>query len=138
KFNEFKRIKDNSYLNTTYPIYCYYEGDDNIFWVGTDGGGLLKLNYSTGTLKNFLPSEPNLRSISSEYVNGIIPNEKKGLWLATRYGLNYFDFHTEQFKLYSEEDGLCNNIIYTIEKDKDGKLWLGTSHGLSCYDPHTI
>jgi signal transduction histidine kinase/sugar lactone lactonase YvrE len=136
-FNEFKRIKDNSVVNTGYHINCFYEGDDKIFWVGTDGGGLLKLNYSTGTLKNFLPSEPNLRCISSEYVNGIIPDEKKGLWLATRYGLNYFDFHTGQFKLFSEEDGLCNNIIYTIEKDKDGKLWLGTSHGLSCYDPHT-
>ena len=59
------------------------------------------------------------------------------MWLATRYGLNYFDLKTRQFKLFSEEDGLCSNTIYTMAKDKDDKLWLGTSNGLSCYDPHT-
>lgn len=134
-FNEFKRVRDGLTFNTGYHINCFYEGDNNSFWIGSDGSGLLELNYKTGMLKKFLPHESDPGSISSEYVNGIIPYEKKGLWLATRYGLNYFDFQTRQFKLLSEENGLCNNTIYTMEKDKDGKLWLGTSNGLSCYDP---
>lgn len=135
-FNEFKRIKDNLTYNLGDHINCFYEGDNNTFWIGSDGGGLVELNYTTGVHKKNLPNESNLRSISSRYVNGIIPYENKGLWLATRYGLNYFDFQTRQFKLFSEENGLSNNTIYTMEMDKDGKLWLGTSHGLSCYDPH--
>src|SRR4029078_12973286 len=118
-------------------INCFYEGDNTIFWVGSDGGGLIELNYKTGQRKEYLPDESNPQSISSEYVNGIIPDEKKGLWLATRYGLNHFDFKSGRFNLFSEENGLCNNTIYTIEKDKDGKLWLGTANGLSCFDPHT-
>ena len=136
-FNQFKRISDELTINTGDHINCFYEGENNIFWVGTDGSGLLELNYKTGELKKFLPSESNRRSISSEYVVGIIPDEKKGLWLATRYGLNYFDLKTLQFKLFSEENGLCNNTIYAIERDGNGKLWLGTSNGLSCFDPHT-
>src|SRR5205085_1135314 len=79
----------------------------------------------------------NRQSLSSEFVNGVIPDGKKGLWLATRFGLNYFDFQTGRFKLFSEQNGLCNNSIYTIEKDKDNKLWLGTANGMSCFDPHT-
>lgn len=135
-FNEFKRIKDGLTYNMGDHINCFYEGDNNTFWIGSDGGGLVELNYNTGVLKKNLPNESNPLSISSGYVNGIIPYEKKGLWLATRYGLNYFDFQTRQFKLFSEENGLSNNTIYTMEMDTDGKLWLGTSHGLSCYDPH--
>jgi signal transduction histidine kinase/ligand-binding sensor domain-containing protein len=136
-FNEFKRVKDGLTYNLGSHINCFHEGDDSSFWIGTEGSGLLQLNYRTGLLKKYLPDETNAHSISSQYVEGVVPNEKKGLWLATRFGLNYFDFHTGQFKLFSEEDGLCNNTIYTIENDKEGKLWLGTSHGLSCYDPRT-
>ena len=136
-FNEFKRVKDGLTYNLGNHINCFYEGDDDSFWIGTEGTGLVQLNYNTGLLKKYLPDEANSHSISSQYVEGVVPDEKKGLWLATRFGLNYLDFHSGQFKLFSEEDGLCNNTIYTIEKDKEGKLWLGTSHGLSCYDPRT-
>lgn len=135
-FNEFKCIRDGKTFNIIDHINCFYEGENNTFWIGCDGSGLLKLNYRTGASKKFLPDESNRQSISSKFVNVIVPDGKKGLWLATRYGLNYFDFHTLQFKLFSEENGLCNNTIYTMEKDLDGKLWLGTSNGLSCYDPH--
>src|SRR5205085_7054945 len=131
-FNEFKRIRDDRTYNMGDHINCFYEGDANIFWVGSDGGGLIQLDYNTGTQKRFLPDASNRQSLSSEFVNGVIPDGKKGLWLATRFGLNYFDFQTGRFKLFSEQNGLCNNSIYTIEKDKDNKLWLGTANGMSC------
>jgi ligand-binding sensor domain-containing protein len=133
-FNEFRRIKDNKTYNIGDHINCFYEGDDHNFWVGSDGSGLLQLNYQTGKTKKFLPEESNRQSISSKFVNVVIPDSDKGLWLGTRYGLNYFDFKTRKCSLLSEENGLCNNTIYTMEKDRYGKLWLGTSNGLSCYD----
>jgi signal transduction histidine kinase/ligand-binding sensor domain-containing protein len=136
-FNEFRRIKDDRVLNTGDHINCFYEGDDHTFWIGSDGSGLLELNYQTGRLKKFLPDESSRQSISSKFVNVVIPDGNNSLWLATRYGLNHFDLRTRQFKLYSEENGLCNNTIYAMEKDRDGNLWLGTSHGLSCYKPVT-
>ncbi|MFI5130424.1 MAG: two-component regulator propeller domain-containing protein [Chitinophagales bacterium] len=136
-FNEFRRIRDGLKYNLVDHVNCFYEGDNNTFWIGTDGRGLVELDHSTGQEKTFLPHESDPASISSQYINGIVPESKKGLWLATRYGLNYFDFHSRQFKLFSVENGLCNNSIYTIEKDNDGKLWLGTGNGLSCFDPHT-
>jgi signal transduction histidine kinase/ligand-binding sensor domain-containing protein len=136
-FNEFRRVKDDRIFNIGDHINCFYEGDNHTFWIGSDGSGLLELNYKTGAIKKFLPSETDRQSISSQFVNVIVPDGKKGLWLATRYGLNYFNLSTRRFKLYSEENGLCNNTIYTMEKDQEGKLWLGTSNGLSCYDPHS-
>jgi len=136
-FNELTRMKDNLTFNTIDHINCFFEEPGNTFWIGTDGGGLVELNYQTGKQKIFVPDESDRKSISSDYINNIIPDETKGLWLATRYGLNYFNLKTRQFNLFSEEDGLCSNTIYSMAIDKDGKLWLGTSNGLSCYDPHT-
>ncbi|MFL5773308.1 MAG: two-component regulator propeller domain-containing protein [Flavisolibacter sp.] len=136
-FNEFRRIKDNRTYNIGDHINCFYEGDGHNFWIGSDGNGLIQLNYQTGRTKNFLPEESNRESISSKFVNVVIPDGRKGLWLGTRYGLNYFDLKTRKCRLYSEENGLCNNTIYTMEKDQHGKLWLGTSNGLSCYDTET-
>jgi hypothetical protein len=76
-FNEFKRLKDELTINIGDHVNCFYEGDNNTFWVGTDGSGLLELNYKTGVLKKFLPSESDPQSISSEYVVSVIPDEKK-------------------------------------------------------------
>jgi len=136
-FNEFKRVRDEQTINTGDHINCFLEGDSNTFWVGTDGGGLMKMTYTTGHLFMYVPVESDHHSISSKFINAIVADSSKGLWLATRYGLNHFDFQTRQFTMYSEENGLCNNTIYTMEKDADGKLWLGTSNGLSCFDPRT-
>src|SRR5205085_10833537 len=56
-FNEFKRIRDGRSFNTGDHINCFYAGDKTTFWIGTDGGGLIQLNYTTGSLKNYLPRE---------------------------------------------------------------------------------
>lgn len=36
------------------------------------------------------------------------------------------------------EDGLSNNTVSSIHKDKDGFMWFGTNHGLSRYDGKVI
>lgn len=38
------------------------------------------------------------------------------------------------FALFTEDDGLADNDVRDIVKDKEGYLWIGTSNGLSKYD----
>jgi ligand-binding sensor domain-containing protein len=38
------------------------------------------------------------------------------------------------FTLFTEDDGLANNGVRSITKDREGILWLGTENGLSKYD----
>lgn len=42
----------------------------------------------------------------------------------------------QSFKLkkYSEQEGLKNRFIYSIDQDKKGRLWIGTGEGLFSYD----
>lgn len=57
------------------------------------------------------------------------------IWLGSSDGLVCYDPATKTHAIYTLEDGLPNNMIYSIEEDGDGVLWLGTGYGLSRFDP---
>ncbi|MBK8701809.1 MAG: histidine kinase [Saprospiraceae bacterium] len=38
------------------------------------------------------------------------------------------------FKNFTERDGLCDNIVFSLLKDKNNILWVGTQNGLSRFD----
>ncbi len=41
-----------------------------------------------------------------------------------------------KLKMYSNQDGLSNNIIRNITQDKFGHIWIGTENGLNKFDGH--
>jgi ligand-binding sensor domain-containing protein/signal transduction histidine kinase/DNA-binding response OmpR family regulator len=42
------------------------------------------------------------------------------------------------FDIFSQEDGLPNNLIQCVYQDKRGWMWIGTSQGLSRFDGYTF
>lgn len=53
-------------------------------------------------------------------------------WLGTRSGgLVHFDPATEIFRVYTDSDGLPNNVTYLAIQDKSGDLWITTNWGLT-------
>ena len=42
------------------------------------------------------------------------------------------------FKHIEVADGLSNNSVYAILKDKDGFMWFGTNSGLNRFDGYTF
>ncbi len=38
------------------------------------------------------------------------------------------------FRNYTTQDGLANNLVIDLLQDKSGKIWIGTGDGVSCYD----
>ncbi len=76
--------------------------------------------------------------ISNNEVLCLFNDDKAGvLWLGTVSGLNKFDKETESFKIFTEMDGLPNNMIYEIIDDSKGNRWLSTNRGLSMLDPES-
>ncbi len=43
---------------------------------------------------------------------------------------------TMQFKMYSIEDGLSDNIVRNITQDSYGHIWIGTEYGLNTFNGH--
>lgn len=52
--------------------------------------------------------------------------------MGTERGLSHFD--GENFTNYTTADGLVDNEISAIIRDKNGFLWVGTEGGLSRFD----
>jgi ligand-binding sensor domain-containing protein len=115
-------------------IWAVYEDRDGNFWVGTNEG-LNRISADLRSVKYYRnnPASPN--SISSNRVFSIYEDNSGIFWIGTMgEGLNRFDPVREQFKVYTERNGLPNNVVYTTLDDKAGNLWLSTNWGLSKFN----
>ncbi len=121
-------------INEYYPVLSIFEDAKGILWIGTKGGGLSKLNTSTGTFVNYKANPKNFRSISNNFVLSVFKDREGILWIGTYGGgLNRFDRKTGIFTKYQHQtanlDSLSNNSIASIFEDAEGILWIGTYGG---------
>ena len=71
-------------------------------------------------------------SLSHDRVLALHNDNDGFIWIATYGGgLNRFDPVKEQFKTFTEDDGLANNTVYGILEDEKRNLWMSTNKGLS-------
>jgi len=127
----------------------------NRLWLGSYGGGLNRLDLKqadnldpkTARFDHFQHDSQDEQSISSDLVislAGTRDDQLDVLWVGTFNSgltrLNYvFEGDQEKlsFKRYTEEDGLCDNVIFGIEVDRYHDLWLSTGEGLARFDTET-
>jgi PAS domain S-box-containing protein len=132
-----------NYPTSAPPVSFTSVGDE--LWVGTWGGGILRLDLSKPS--NFNPASAefttlindpdDLNSLSSNGVWSIIQSPDGIVWLGTEGGLNRYDVGKNQFKAYTTKDGLRNATIVGMLMDRQNKLWLLTNNGLAKFDPKT-
>jgi len=118
RFKTFTR--QNSPLSND-RITSLYEDANRVLWIGTDGGGLY--SCERGLWKNVTTND----GLSNAHVRTITGDWKGDLWVGTDYGLNRIS--QDSIHVYSEEDGLYDNIITDLCLDNWGTLWIGTLQG---------
>lgn len=100
-------------------------------WLTKDNNGLLKIKYPNREIKRITSSTHDL---SDNKVYCLLASGDS-LWVGTNSGLNLIDLKTDSIVAqYFEEDGLCNNIVYSIYKDEKGNLWMSTNKGISHFN----
>lgn len=103
-------------------------------WVGTDHG-VHVFDNELHILASYLPNPDDANSLSGGRVMFIGEDEEGYYWLGTiGSGLNRFDPASGEFTVYSEEDGLPNNVTYAALDDGRGFLWVSTNKGLAKFD----
>ncbi|HEX5045057.1 MAG TPA: two-component regulator propeller domain-containing protein [Candidatus Polarisedimenticolaceae bacterium] len=102
-------------------------------WVGTNAGGLNRLDRATWKFESFRRRSGDPGSLSHDSVYAIAEDREGALWVGTQRGLNRFDPRTRRFETFLP-DGYVSSLLV----DRAGRLWVGTvGAGLHRYDPAT-
>ncbi len=107
-------------------------------WIGTQGGGLSRLNIEDGTFANFSVSD----GLPNNVVYGILSSGNE-LWLSTNNGLcrvTTDKYGTPTFRNYDVTDGLQGNEFNTgaYSKSISGELFFGGLNGVNAFIPSSI
>jgi len=114
------------------------EGNRQIIWIGTDGGGLNRFEPETGKFTVFIRKKGTPDSPSSNSISSIVSYDQDHLLIGTRgrnlgEGLDIFNLKTRKFvnlKYNSANNvSLGSNNVLILYKDKSGTIWVGTRNG---------
>lgn len=109
--------------------------DSGDLWVGTNGSGLKRVKQD-GSIESYV-NDGSLSSISDNFITDIA-NRNNGLWIATQYGLNFFDKKSKKVTKNHRTGGkysLSNNSLTVMFTDSKKRFWVGTeSGGMDLFD----
>jgi len=123
-------------------VYSMLLDEAGEFWVGTNGGGLNRVNRNEGYYSAHLHDPQNPGSLSAGKVTAVLEDTEGRLWVGVyNGGLNRYDPESQAFVRYANSgnnpQSLPNDIINSIFQDGRGRLWVATNGGLGLYRPET-
>ena len=68
--------------------------------------------------------------LQNTLVNNYLEDNEGNIWIST-FGKGVYCLNNLYIKSYDEKDGLSNNNVYSIAKEKSGKLLIGTFNGIN-------
>lgn len=139
------QMSNGSKLLTDINAMCFDKQGG--MWVGTEKRGLLysrplKTPFTVNGLESPRAQElsammdrlPEPLSIYRDRnVNCVYRDSRGWEWVGTSNGLQLYRSKTDRLPVvYTNRDGLLNNVIHTIIEDDMHNIWVGTSFGISC------
>ena len=133
----FSNFSESEGLISNTVFYILQDRDENI-WFGTNGGVSC---YNGKSFSNYTDKE----GLSDNKIYNIFQDSQGSFWFGTGRGISKLSLIEDEsngklasqshgiFTHITEDDGLCNNLVYSILNDKSGNLWFGTNEGVSKY-----
>ncbi|MBX7170116.1 MAG: hypothetical protein K1X72_04105 [Pyrinomonadaceae bacterium] len=115
------RFEDGKILDypTKFSSRTMIEDREHNYWVGLNGGGLMRLRrraLKTLTTENGLPND---------YVGTVVDDGTGGVWIGTSEGLVHWQ-DGQKIRTYTTKDGLIANPVKALCLDRNGGLWIGS------------
>lgn len=129
--NKITRIKDSLNILSTIIYTISKTSDSDVLLIGGDKG-LVKFHTITKKIEavNYRGTQNKYYSISA--ILDVFEDASQNLWIATEGdGLYYYDCKTKKALVYDMNNGLPNEVIYSVIPDANNNLWLSTNNGLS-------
>lgn len=128
KFKVFKYERTDQQSLSNNIIISLFKDSHNNIWVGTDDG-LNKMDNETQKFTRYFNTDEY--PLINRTVFYITEDHSGNIWFGTSGGgLVRFNPESLDYKIYTTENGLPNNIVYGIEEDINHDLWLSTNMGL--------
>ena len=110
--------------------------DPEVLWIGTNGGGLNRLDKRTGKFQRFSTKD----GLPNDVVYGILTDDDGQLWMSTNKGIARFTPPTGLFRNYDASDGLQSDEFnrYAYCKQADGTLYFGGVKGFNYFHPRDL
>ncbi|MBK9539111.1 MAG: response regulator [Flavobacteriales bacterium] len=110
--------------------------DASILWVGTNGGGLCRMDKRTGTFERFTTGN----GLPNNVIYGLLNDDDGQLWMSTNKGLSRFDPKTRTTLNFDARHGLQNDEFnrYAFCKTPDGTLFFGGISGFNYFHPRDL
>jgi len=115
-------------------VLTVFEDSIGVLWVGTNTGGVNKLNHFARKFESFSPEANNPNSISGSVVRSFCEDRSGNLWVGiANGGLNRFNPRRTRIAHYRfdqhDPSGISNDNVFALLADRSGTIWAGTLGG---------
>ena len=110
-------------------IFTVLDDSKGFLWASVQNVGVLRIEKKSG--KAVLFNTGN--GISVNKVRSITEDREGNIILGTT-GEGIEVFSSERFISFSKKDGLVDNQVHAVCRDKAGRVWFGTNEGITIYD----
>lgn len=118
-------------------VYDIREDSYGNLWIASYGSGALCWRRSENRWYHYLHSGED-SSLGFNKLVSIHIDGRQQLWFTSEGGgIMRYNYQTDDFTTFDEDDGLPNNVTYAMQDDAYGNLWISSNKGLTCFDPET-
>ncbi|WP_109829781.1 hybrid sensor histidine kinase/response regulator transcription factor [Reichenbachiella versicolor] len=121
-------------LNINITIRDIELDDQKNYWLALDNKGIVFVNAEMDSAYHWSADKIDIsddKVYNLKFLNGY-------LWIATNSGLNKLNLSNMVVEAkYFEEDGLANNVVYSVDADEQGRIWTSSNWGISVLDTNT-
>ncbi|CAM2009236.1 ATP-binding protein [Acanthopleuribacter pedis] len=138
-FDRFTYDYNDPYSISNDLVTTVLEDRNGLMWIGTEGGGLNKLNPAVEVFRLY---RRGVGGKALGVVVGLQQDRNGAIWVGTDgSGLHRFDPQTERFKSFyhdpEDPETLSSDNLWSIDESPDGYLWISSRRGFNRFDPRT-
>ncbi len=120
-------------------VYSMLQDASGEFWIGTNGGGVARMDQSSEAYTSWTSNPDNPGSLPNGKIQAILVDSRKELWVSVYSGgIHRLDPKSGNWVHFRHDPGnpsdLADDTAASLYEDREGNLWACTNSGLCLYD----